>query len=62
LRDLDAARLLDAYVRRKQWEAKLLALEVWDLLGKAMNKSKDGKGKTEKVSAGQFMTIAGQKV
>jgi hypothetical protein len=34
------ALLMDGYVRRKQWEARLLAVELWGMLGEALGSGK----------------------
>ncbi len=48
---------MNAYVRRKQWEAEQTAMAVWNLLGKAM-----GKRAGEQVAPGDFLRMTGQKL
>jgi hypothetical protein len=56
------ARMTDAYARRKRWEARLLAVEIWNLLGEAMDNGKKTKKPTERVSAQSFLAMFGQSV
>lgn len=39
LPEVDVAMMMVAYTRRKRFEAKLLAAEVWTMLGEAMQTS-----------------------
>lgn len=65
LGELDATRLIGAYIRRKRWEAKIQAFEIWKLLGEAMADGKTGEsGKSEgrrRVGPKEFMREAGVK-
>lgn len=68
LGELEQTQMLSAYVRRKRWEASVLAIEVWSLLGEAMSgDSKNGRrtsgraAKRRQVPAGEFLRITGAK-
>ena len=56
------ALLMDGYVRRKQWEARLLAVELWGMLGEALGSGKPRKGGTNtrgRVPAGEALRAMG---
>lgn len=42
--NLEAARLLDGYVRRKRWEFEEQAAAMWGMLSRAMGKTKEVPG------------------
>lgn len=44
--------MLTSYTRRRQWEAKVQAIEIWNLLAQAMG---DGKGTPKQEQAEQRM-------
>ena len=55
------ALLMDGYVRRKQWEARLLAVELWGMLGEALGSGKSRKGANTRgrVPAGEALRAMG---
>jgi hypothetical protein len=67
MRELDATRLIAAFARRKRWEARTLAMEIWNVLGEAMSEGKGRSGKSggrsgrQRVSASEFMKETGAK-
>ena len=53
--------LMDGYVRRKQWEARLLAVELWGMLGEALGSGKSCKATNTRgrVPAGEALRAMG---
>jgi len=47
--------MVEAYMQRKHWEAELQAMALLEQIAKVLPKGKRGK-----VSAGEFLKIAGQ--
>jgi hypothetical protein len=52
------ALLMDGYVRRKQWEARLLAVELWGMLGEALGSHKTANTRG-RVPAGEALRVMG---
>lgn len=50
--------LVAAYARRMQWLAKLQAVEVWDLLGRAMQQQRRGGQPGHSAQPGQQMSAS----
>lgn len=54
---------MSAYIRRQRWEAKNLALEIWGLLGEAMDGQKSAKkGGRRRVPASEFLRVSGARL